>query len=61
MALIELPVPFDADGLAQGGNWALRTTHRRVDLMHWVPGIGGYEDLADLEDLARLREARGES
>jgi len=90
----ELPVAFDPDGLALGGNWALQTEHGRVDVMQSVPGIGGFEELTgnafaldlagvgvvpvagyedlvtmktaagrrlDEEDLARLREARGES
>jgi hypothetical protein len=41
----ELPVPFDPDGLAHGGNWALRTRHGRIDLMQWVPGVNGYGQL----------------
>lgn len=89
----ELPVPFTPEGLAQGGNWALRTRHGRVDVMQWVPGFDGYEQLrtnalhadvaevgpvlfagyedlvamkraagraADLLDIERLEEARGE-
>lgn len=42
----ELPVPFTADGLDEGGNWSLRTTAGRVDVMQWVPGIdNGYRSL----------------
>lgn len=41
----ELPYPFGVEGLAAGGNWALVTTHGRVDVMQWVPGIGGFEEL----------------
>jgi hypothetical protein len=42
----ELPVPFAPDGLDAGGNWALRTTAGRVDVLQWIPGIeGGYERL----------------
>jgi hypothetical protein len=42
----EPPVPFAPDGLDQGGNWALRTTAGRVDVLQWIPGIdGGYERL----------------
>jgi hypothetical protein len=41
----ELPIRFDPAGLDEGGNWALRTTHGRVDIMQWVEGIEGYETL----------------
>jgi hypothetical protein len=42
----ELPVPFAPEGLAEGGNWILRTRAGRVDVMQWVPGIeNGYESL----------------
>jgi hypothetical protein len=42
----ELPVPFAPDGLDEGGNWALRTTAGRVEVLQWVPGIDeGYERL----------------
>ena len=43
----ELPVPFGAEGLDQGGNWGLRTRAGRIDVMQWVPGID--------EGFARLR------
>jgi hypothetical protein len=89
----EMPVPFTAEGLDAGGNWALATSAGRVDVMQWIPGIdGGYErlrtnsvhdevpgvgrlrvagyedlvamkrtagrpvDMADLDELARVRE-----
>lgn len=40
----ELAVPFSPEGLDEGGNWALRTTAGRVDVLQWVPGIEeGYE------------------
>jgi hypothetical protein len=29
----ELPVPFALDGLDEGGNWALRTSAGRVDVL----------------------------
>ena len=88
----ELPVPFTAEGLDEGGNWALRTNAGRVDVLQSVPGVdegyarlsasaiavdvpsvglvrfAGYEDIvamkraagrpldvADLEELARVR------
>jgi hypothetical protein len=42
----ERPDPFAPDGLDEGGNWALRTTAGRVDVLQWVPGVdGGYESL----------------
>ena len=42
----ELPVPFAAEGLDEGGNWSLRTAAGRVDVMQWVPGIDeGYAQL----------------
>jgi hypothetical protein len=57
----ELPIPFSADGLDEGGNWALRTTAGRVDVMQWVPGIDeGYARLranaisADVPDVGRV-------
>lgn len=88
----ELPVRFDAQGLAEGGNWALRTVFGRIDVLQWVAGIDSYDTLEarafavdvpevgrvlfasyddliamkesagreeDLQDIARLREARG--
>lgn len=41
----ELPVGFSADGLDEGGNWALRTTRGRVDVMQRVSGADDYESL----------------
>ena len=41
----ELPVEFSPRGLDAGGNWALRTRAGRVDVLQWVPGIDGYEQL----------------
>lgn len=41
----ELPVPFGADGLDSGGNWALATRHGRIDIMQWVAGIHDYDTL----------------
>jgi hypothetical protein len=42
----ELAVPFAPDGLDQGGNWALRTSAGRIDILQWVPGVDeGYEKL----------------
>lgn len=35
----ELPVPFSAGALAQGGNWFLATRHGRVDVMQFIDGI----------------------
>lgn len=41
----ELPVPFSADGLDQGGNWALRTSAGRIDVLQWLAGIEGFDHL----------------
>jgi len=42
----ELPVAFAPDGLNEGGNWALRTSAGRVDILQWIPGIEeSYEKL----------------
>jgi hypothetical protein len=44
--LEELPVPFAPDGLDEGGNWALRTSAGRVDVLQWIPGVdAGYARL----------------
>jgi hypothetical protein len=52
----EMPVPFGVDGLAMGGNWALRTERGRVDVMGRVPGVGGYDELTDDSLLVDIRE-----
>jgi hypothetical protein len=41
----ELPVQPDAEGLAAGGNWVLATRFGRLDVMQFVPGTDGYEQL----------------
>jgi predicted nucleotidyltransferase len=41
----ELPVPFTREGLAEGGNWALATSAGRVDILQWIPGVEGFEQL----------------
>jgi hypothetical protein len=41
----EMPVELDLEGLSSGGNWALRTTYGRLDVMQHVSGIDGYEAL----------------
>jgi hypothetical protein len=41
----ELPVPFTPDGLDEGGNWALRTTAGRIDVLQWLAGVEGFEQL----------------
>jgi hypothetical protein len=43
--LNELPVQLDADGLAEGGNWVLTTRFGRLDVMQFVPGTTGYDQL----------------
>jgi hypothetical protein len=42
----ELPVAFSLDGLVEGGgNWALYTRLGRIDVMQWVQGVDGYDEL----------------
>jgi predicted nucleotidyltransferase len=41
----EMPVDFGPSALALGGNWALQTEHGRVDVMQWLPGAAGYDEL----------------
>ncbi len=41
----ELAIEFTLAGLEHGGNWALRTSAGRVDLMQWVSGIESYDVL----------------
>ena len=59
----ELPVAFDAEGLDQGGNWALRTDRGRVDVMQWVAGVESYAALiegallVELPDVGTIRFA----
>ena len=43
--LEEMPVALDLEGLSGGGNWALRTTYGRLDVMQHVSGVDGYEAL----------------
>jgi len=42
----ELGIAPDADGLALGGNWVLRTRVGRLDVMQDVAGVRGYPQLA---------------
>ena len=37
--LDELPIPFEPNGLDEGGNWALRMEAGRVDVLQWIPGV----------------------
>ena len=41
----ELPVPFSPNGLDEGGNWALRTRAGRIDVLQWLAGVRGYQQL----------------
>lgn len=43
--LSELPAQPDAEGLTAGGNWVLATRFGRLDVMQFVPGTSGYEQL----------------
>ncbi len=59
----ELPVPFTPDGLDEGGNWALRTRAGRIDVLQWLAGVEGYEQLSadaidvDLAGIGRVHVA----
>jgi Nucleotidyl transferase AbiEii toxin, Type IV TA system len=56
----EIGVALDADGLALGGNWVLRTRFGRLDVMQDVAGVRGYAALraravtAELPDVGPL-------
>jgi hypothetical protein len=52
----ELGIEPDEDGLALGGNWVLRTTLGRLDVMQDVAGTRGY---ASLREAAVEREVPG--
>jgi hypothetical protein len=41
----EMPLPFTADGLLEGGNWSLETRRGRLDVMQWVAGVESYDEL----------------
>lgn len=41
----ELPVPFTADGLDEGGNWRITTGAGIVDVFQWVAGVDSYDVL----------------
>lgn len=43
----ELPVEFTPEALDGGGNWALRTTVGRIDVMQWVAAAEDYDRLCD--------------
>jgi len=59
-ASAELPVAFTAAALDGGGNWALRTTHGRIDVMQWVAEGDDYNRLStnalvvDLPDVGQV-------
>ncbi|MEX2211240.1 MAG: hypothetical protein WD689_05695 [Gaiellaceae bacterium] len=50
----ELPVPFSPEGLDEGGNWALRTTAGRIDVLQWVDGVEGFAQLREHAVEAKL-------
>lgn len=53
----ELPVPFGPGAFDAGGNWALRTTAGRIDVLQWLAGVDGFEQLranAAAATLARI-------
>lgn len=53
----EMPVAWSLAGLVEGqGNWILHTRLGRVDVMQWVKGVEGYEDLRRNAVTERLEE-----
>ncbi len=48
----ELPVAFDVEGLAQGGNWFILTKCGRVDVLQYIDGA-----IETLDDYVQLRKA----
>jgi hypothetical protein len=40
----EMPVPT-LEGMLEGGNWSLDTRRGRLDVMQWVAGVDGYDEL----------------
>jgi hypothetical protein len=43
----ELGIELDAEGLALGGNWVLRTRYGRLDVMQDAPGVDDYPTLRE--------------
>jgi hypothetical protein len=43
--LEETPIPFTLEGLLEGANWSLETRRGRLDVMQWVAGVEGYDEL----------------
>ncbi|MDX6698790.1 MAG: hypothetical protein QOE65_2187 [Solirubrobacteraceae bacterium] len=43
----EFPAQLDADGLGAGGNWVLSTVHGRLDVMQYVAGVKGWDQLRE--------------
>jgi hypothetical protein len=41
----EFPAQLDTEGLEAGGNWVLTTRFGRLDVMQYVSGIKGWEQL----------------
>jgi hypothetical protein len=51
----EMPLPFEPQSIIDGGgNWLLRTTFGRIDVMQYAPGAPEYEELADRSSLREL-------
>jgi len=53
----EMPLQLGVDGLAEGGNWLLRTRLGRLDVMQYAAGMPGYEQL--LADAVRPHDLPG--
>jgi hypothetical protein len=41
----EMPVEWGPEALDHGGNWVLMTSAGRIDVLQWVSGVEGWEEL----------------
>ncbi len=41
----EMPLEWSRDSFDYGGNWLLATDHGRLDILQYVSGVDGYEQL----------------
>jgi hypothetical protein len=48
----ELPVPWEIGALAHGGNWALQTSHGRIDILQYIDRVEFVESYSELHDHA---------
>jgi len=50
----ELPLPFEPASILQGGNWLLRTSFGRLDVMQFAEGAPPYPELVERSLLGDL-------